>query len=227
MYLHQGDTYVVERLDTRLGEVRVRAEDVGFYTQPKQEKDLQILDEEAKAVIGRAPLHLGRVRVESRVVAYQQRRLGSGEVLDTIPLDLPPTSYETQGFWLTLTDVAGIDEEELPGALHAAEHAMIAMLPLTAVCDRWDVGGLSTPWHPDTGRATIFVYEAYPGGAGISPVAFAAGRDLIRATAEAIRRCPCAAGCPSCIQSPKCGNFNEPLSKTAALVLLDALLAGR
>ncbi len=227
VYLHQGETYVVEGLDTRLGEVRVRADDVGFYTQPKQDIDLQVLDEEATRTVRRAPLHLGRVRVESRVVAYQQRKLGSGEVIDTFPLDLPPTSLETQSFWLTLSEdlLAGIDEDELAGALHAAEHAMIAMLPLTAVCDRWDVGGLSTPWHPDTGRATIFIYEAYPGGAGISPVAFASGRDLVAATAEAIRRCPCAAGCPSCVQSPKCGNFNEPLAKAAALALLDTVLA--
>ncbi len=226
VYLHQGDTYVVEHLDTRAGEVRVRAEDVGFYTQPKQEKDLQILDEEADRTVGRAPLHLGRVRVESRVVAYQQRKIGSGEVLDTIPLDLPPTAFVTQSFWLTVPDgLVTVDDGELPGALHAAEHAMIAMLPLAAVCDRWDVGGLSTPWHPDTGQATIFVYEAYPGGAGISPVAFTVGADLLRAAVEAIRRCPCTSGCPSCVQSPKCGNFNEPLSKDGAVRLLDTILS--
>lgn len=228
VYLHQGDTYLVERLDTRLGEVRVRAEDVDFYTQPKQEKDLQILDVDATATVGRTSLTLGDVRVESQVVAYQQRRLGSGEVLDTFPLDLPSTSFETRGFWMNLPDevleAARLDDRELPGALHAAEHALIALLPLTAVCDRWDVGGLSTPWHPDTGRATIFVYEAYPGGAGISPVAFAAGADLLRSTVEAIRRCPCVGGCPSCVQSPKCGNFNEPLSKPGAIRLLDAAL---
>ncbi len=230
VYLHQGDTYLVEELDIGRGEVRVRAHDVDFYTQPRQDQDLQILDVEASHGIGVAPWILGRVRVETQVVAYQRRRLGSGEVLDTIPLDLPPTSFETQGFWLVFTPAtlraARLDEAVVPGALHAAEHAMIAMLPLSAVCDRWDVGGLSTPWHPDTGEATIFVYEAYPGGAGISPVAFTAGRDLLAATVEAIRRCPCRAGCPSCVQSPKCGNFNEPLSKKGAIALLDTLLAG-
>jgi DEAD/DEAH box helicase domain-containing protein len=113
---------------------------------------------------------------------------------------------------------------DLLGALHAAEHGGIAMLPLMAVCDRWDIGGLSTNWHHSTGTATIFIYEAYPGGAGISPVAFDRGRRHWQATVEAIASCPCMQGCPSCVQSPKCGNLNEPLSKHGAIRLLKAVL---
>jgi DEAD/DEAH box helicase domain-containing protein len=119
---------------------------------------------------------------------------------------------------------AGLEHGDIPGVLHAAEHAAIAMLPLFAICDRWDIGGLSTPFHPATGRGTIFIFEAYPGGAGISPIAFEAGTDHLEATREMILSCPCEVGCPSCVQSPKCGNFNEPLSKIGAIEFLETAL---
>lgn len=230
VYLHQGDTYLVEDLDPTERVVRVRQATVDYYTQPREEKSLEILDVEASHPLGPARHHLGWVRVESQVTAYQRRALGSRALLDTQPLDLPAGVFETQAIWLTVPDAtlaaAGLDAAETPGALHAAEHAGIGMLPLLAICDRWDLGGLSTPWHPQTGSAVIFIYEGYPGGAGISPVAFAAGRDHLAATLDAIRDCRCAAGCPSCVQSPKCGNFNEPLSKPGAIRLLAALLGG-
>ena len=229
IYLHQGEPYVVEHLDADHREVRVRPAAVDYYTQPKEEKHLEILDVLARRSIGEVGLHHGVVRVESHVVAFQKRKLGSREVIDTVPLDLPPTVFETEGIWLTIgegtLEAADVDEAAAPGALHAAEHAAIGMLPLMAICDRWDIGGLSMPWHPQTGLATVFIYEAYPGGAGISPVAYTAGTDHLRATVEAIRACPCVSGCPSCVQSPKCGNFNEPLDKAGAVRLLDAILS--
>jgi DEAD/DEAH box helicase domain-containing protein len=123
-----------------------------------------------------------------------------------------------------ILDRAGITPAGAPGTLHAAEHAAIAMLPLFAICDRWDVGGLSTTWHPATGTAVIFIYEAYPGGAGVSPIAFAAGARHLGATVEAIEACPCLSGCPSCVQSPKCGNYNEPLDKRGAVAFLRTAL---
>ena len=230
VYLHQGESYVVERLDLVRREVVVRREDVDYYTQVRQDQDLEVLEVEASQAIGNARLHLGRVRSTTQVVAYQRRALGTRELLDTVYLDLPATSLETQGIWLsippTLVEAAGVPAHDVPGALHAAEHAGIALLPLHAVCDRWDIGGLSTPWHPATGTPAIFIYEAYPGGAGISPVAFQAGASHWAATADAIGGCPCDGGCPSCVQSPKCGNFNEPLSKVGAVRLLRALTAG-
>lgn len=228
VYLHQGDTYVVEQLDLRRGEVGVVRKNVEYFTQPKVETDLEVLERVAAAPMGRIRLHMGRVRVHTQVVAYQKKALGSREIIDTVPLELPSVTYETDGFWMGIPEAAirtaEIDHLDLGGALHAAEHAGIAMLPLRAVCDRWDIGGLSTPWHPVTGGATIFIYEAYAGGAGITEVAFAAGADHWQATLEAIKSCPCVSGCPSCIQSPKCGNFNEPLDKSGAVRLLEVIL---
>jgi DEAD/DEAH box helicase domain-containing protein len=230
IYLHQGETFVCERLDIDRGEVTVVRKDVPYFTQPKVETDLEVLTREAVRPLGRARLHLGSVRVHTQVVAYQKKALGSREVLDTVWLDLPSVSYETAAVWMGIPDraaaAAGIDPVDLPGTLHAAEHAGIALLPLRAVCDRWDLGGLSTAFHPETGGPTIFIHEAYPGGAGISEIAFDTAGDHWLATVEAIRACPCAHGCPSCVQSPKCGNFNEPLDKEGAVALLDTLLGG-
>ena len=202
---------------------------VGYYTQPKAEKLLEILDVRHSQRIGEVGHHLGALRVETHVVGYQKRKLRTREVIETVYLDFPPTVFETEGIWLTIPDGvldrAGIDHHTAPGALHAAEHAGIALMPLMAICDRWDIGGLSTPWHPQLGSATIFIYEGYPGGAGISPVAYDAGIDHLRATVEAVRSCPCSTGCPSCVQSPKCGNGNDPLDKAAAIRLLDTILS--
>ena len=227
IYLHQGDSYLVRSLDATLRQVSVTAARVDYYTQTREETDLQVVDEIASVQMGQAKLHLGMVEVANQVIGYQRRKLGSRDLIDTIDLDLPASLMTTASVWLTLPD--NLMERlqlghDLLGALHAAEHAGIALLPLMAVCDRWDIGGLSTNWHSSTGTATIFIYEAYPGGAGISPVAFDRGRRHWQATVEAIERCPCIQGCPSCVQSPKCGNLNEPLSKRGAVRLLRAIL---
>lgn len=228
IYLHQGETFVVELLDLDRREVRVVPAQVPYYTQPRTEKILEVVDEERVDRIGPVRHALGVVRVETLVVGYRKLRLGTREVLETVDLDLPSTVFQTQGIWFSIPDdvldQAGIDHRTAPGALHAAEHAGIALMPLMAICDRWDIGGLSTPWHPQLGGPSIFIYEAYPGGAGISPVAFEAGRDHLTATLRAIRDCPCLSGCPSCVQSPKCGNGNDPLDKHAAARLLATIL---
>ena len=164
----------------------------------------------------------------NQVVAYQRRRLGTGEVLAEFPLDLPARQLRTRAVWLTLderaVERAEVDDVELPGSLHAAEHAAIGLLPLLATCDRWDLGGLSTALHPDTGTATIFVYDGHPGGAGFSERGFAVLRRWLQATRATVASCECESGCPSCVQSPKCGNGNDPLDKAGAVRVLDVVL---
>jgi DEAD/DEAH box helicase domain-containing protein len=168
------------------------------------------------------------VQVTSQVVAYLRRRLLTGEVLGEEPLELPPRQLTTTAVWWTLDDVAveasGVHSSVLPGAAHAAEHASIGLLPLFATCDRWDIGGVSTALHADTGRLTVFVYDGHPGGAGFAERGFAVAGAWLGTTREAIAGCECAEGCPSCVQSPKCGNGNSPLDKPGAVRLLDALL---
>ena len=230
VYLHQGKAYLIERLDLRRREILTRPTRVGYFTEPYIDKDLSVIEVERKRRLGSMGHYLGRVRVASHVVGFRRRyrRGAGGGSRKTNRLHLPPVEIETEGFWFTVPDQlpkdAGLDARDIPGALHAAEHTMIAMMPLFAICDRSDIGGLSTAYHLDTGGAAIFVHDGYHGGAGIALAAYSAGEELVPATLETLRRCPCSAGCPSCVQSPKCGNFNEPLSKTGAIRLLTAAL---
>jgi len=176
---------------------------------------------------GGVSVHLGEVSVTSQVVSFIRRRR-SGEVIDTVPLDMPEQTLRTRAVWYTIEDGmladAGLDPDRVPGALHAAEHAAIGLLPLFAVCDRWDIGGMSTALHVDTGTPTVFVYDGYPGGAGFAERGFADIVPWLTATRSAIQDCECRAGCPSCVQSPKCGNGNNPLDKSGAVVVLDIVL---
>jgi DEAD/DEAH box helicase domain-containing protein len=224
VYLHQGDTFVVAHLDTTQREIRVRPGSVDYYTQPKIDKDLGVTRTLERRIIGDIVAHHGTVEVTSHVLGYQKKAIRTAKILDTLPLDLPPRQFTTQAFWYVfpqwLVDAAGIAGIHLPGTLHAAEHTGIAMLPLFAICDRWDVGGLSIAHHPQLGEPVFFIYDGYPGGAGIAPIGFGAAERHLRATLATLDECPCRAGCPSCVQSPKCGNFNEPLDKAAAAQLL-------
>jgi len=160
-----------------------------------------------------------------------KKLVSTNDVIDEIPLPLPPQHLETKAVWWTIPqlviDRAAVSARSLPGAVHAAEHAAIGLLPLVATCDRWDVGGVSTPLHPDTELCTIFIYDGYPGGAGIAERGFRTAERWLEATLEAIKQCPCSRGCPSCVQSPKCGNGNEPLDKQGAVALLAAILGDR
>ncbi len=228
VYLHQGDGFVVDDLDLETREVRVHPAETGYYTQPKVDKDLTVEATAASRKIGDAAVTHGTVEVVTDVIAYQRRSITTGEVLETRPLDLPTRRFTTQAVWYEIPDAvvtaAGVTPAALAGTLHAAEHTAIAMLPLFAICDRWDVGGLSITRHPQLGLPTWFVYDGYPGGAGIAPIAYERAERHLQATLAALEECPCAAGCPSCVQSPKCGNFNEPLDKDGAVALLRAVL---
>jgi len=225
VYLHQGDSYVIEELSVEDRLVRARPGEVGYYTQPEEDTNVDVLRVLSSGTIGRFGHRLGDVEVESRVTGFKRKKISDRSVISYEPLDLPPRRYETQAIWFTVDEGllrdAGIAAADLPGTLHAAEHTGIAMLPLFAICDRWDIGGLSTQYHSATGMPVWFIYDGYPGGAGIAPLAYAAGLRHLTATLEALRTCPCDAGCPSCVQSPKCGNFNEPLDKAGAIRLLE------
>ncbi len=228
IYLHQGRQWRVEHLDVDGREAQLApADDIDEYTQPREDTAIAILrsDDTMPCGVGRADV--GIVEVTNQVVAYQRKRTSTNEAIETVPLDVPPRTLTTEAVWYTLTpeqlSTAGVAPPQVLGAVHAAEHAMIGMLPLFAICDRWDVGGVSMAAHPTTALPTIFIYDGYPGGAGIARLAFADVHQHVRATAELVAACPCAAGCPSCVQSPKCGNWNEYLDKDAALRLLNAL----
>jgi DEAD/DEAH box helicase domain-containing protein len=228
IYLHQGRSYEVRDLDLRHRRALVAPFDGDWYTQPKRETDTAIerlLDR--RTALG-VTLSFGEVSVTETVLAYQRRRLSDHARIDLVALDLPETSFSTQALWFEL-DPAELEEaiplESLLGALHATEHAQIAVLPLIAMCDRWDIGGLSTNLHPQTEGPTIFIYDGHPGGIGITRTAFARFEELCADALALIAGCGCSAGCPSCVQSPKCGNLNEPLSKRGARLLLERMLA--
>lgn len=229
VHLHQGRTYLVEHLDLDDAVALVGEADPDYSTMARETTSVSVLSTDLEESWGAARVHFGSVEVTHQVVSFLRRRLITGEVLGETKLDLPPRSLRTRAVWWTVTDdqldAARIHPEELPGALHAAEHASIGLLPLFATCDRWDIGGVSIPLHADTGLPTVFVYDGHPGGAGFAERAFHTARGWLTATREAIASCECEFGCPSCVQSPKCGNGNEPLDKPAAVRLLDCLLA--
>ena len=228
VYLHQGRSYVVDRLDVEQAAAFVHREDPLHTTHPQSASSLRIrqVDREIEWA-GGVRLCFGTVDVTDQVTGYQVRDVFTQAVLAQRPLDLPPRTLTTKAVWWVIprerTDAAGIPEEELPGALHAAEHAAISMLPLLATCDRWDIGGLSTALHEDTEAPTIFVYDGAPGGAGFAERGADGAAAWVRATADMIGECGCEAGCPACVVSPKCGNGNEPLSKPQAVRLLELL----
>ena len=229
VYVHQGQTYVVAHLDIKDSHAAVVAGDPGWSTNARSVSGFDIRRIEQSQAWGPVDLCFGSVEVRSQVTSFLRIRPG-GEVLGEHPLDLPERSLHTKAVWWTMTDemldAAGIAEPDIPGAAHAAEHAAIGMLPLVATSDRWDIGGVSTALHPDTGLPTILVYDGHPGGAGFAERGFRAAAIWLTATRDAILACECVSGCPSCVQSPKCGNGNEPLDKAGAVSLLTAVLAG-
>ena len=227
VYLHQARPYIVRGLDLDTRRALVEPFEGDFYTQPKKETmtDIETLLDR-RSTLG-VTLSFGRVHVTDQVLAYQRKKLPSHEIVDLQGLDLPETTFQTQALWYELDDDLLADDfplEVLLGSLHAAEHTQIAVLPLLAMCDRWDIGGLSTNHHPQTGGPTIFIYDGHPGGVGITRQGFLAFETLVADAHRLIFECPCERGCPSCVQSPKCGNLNEPLHKAGALELMARML---
>jgi DEAD/DEAH box helicase domain-containing protein len=227
-YLHRGTAYEVESLDLRSHRAVARRVPNRYYTRPRVETDVEILEEvETRDLANGAVLHWGRVRTTDSVTYFKKVRVADDKEVGVYPLDLPDVILETQALWVTLPPLprgARPSFESFGGALHAGEHGLIGLLPLFAMCDRADIGGLSTPVHRQSRLPTVFVYDGYPGGVGISRRGYDAFESLARDTVGVIVRCPCEKGCPACIQSPKCGNWNEPLSKDGAVSLLRYVL---
>ncbi|MEI7543486.1 MAG: DEAD/DEAH box helicase [Mycobacteriaceae bacterium] len=233
VYLHQGESYVVDALELDDRVAFVRAEDPGYATYAREITDITVTGDGERVDYGAVTLGLVPVSVTHQVIGYLRRR-PSGEVIDFVELDMPAQTLETTAVVYTVMPEAladgGIEASRIPGALHAAEHAAIGLLPLVASCDRSDIGGLSTAVGED-GLPTVFVYDGHPGGAGFAERGYRLADTWLRATLEAIRACECRQGCPSCVQSPKCGSGNDPLDKAGAVgvlgVVLDHLIVGQ
>lgn len=228
IYVHQGRSYLVELLDEQNHTVLVSRAQPEYYTQARDLTTVEVLETTHEEQWGQIGVFFGDVKVTTQVVSFQRKALISNEILGEEPLELEPRELFTKAVWFTIPEPrlhhAGVDAESAPGSLHAAEHAAIGMLPLVASSDRWDIGGVSTALHADTGQPTIFVYDGHPGGAGFAERAHAMAPHWLRATRDAILACECQSGCPSCVQSPKCGNRNNPLDKAGAVKLLGEIL---
>jgi DEAD/DEAH box helicase domain-containing protein len=228
IYLHQGESYLVKELDLARRIAWVEPNTADYYTQSMDITDLRVTGLIKEKDCRRAKVYFGDVDVTTTVVGFKRKRQLTEEVIGEEPLNLPPQNFPTKALWFDLPQPAisriadaGLD---FHGGLHACEHAAIGILPLFALCDRNDIGGVSTAFHVDTGKAQIFIYDAYPGGIGIAEKGFEIIAELWQATLKAVEACPCMDGCPSCVQSPKCGNNNQPLDKEAAIVLLEELV---
>ena len=230
VYLHLGESYLVRELDLAALHAVVEPFAGDWYTQTKKETTTAIVSARRSEERLGLTLQFGELEVTEQVVAYERRTVASQERIELVPLDLPSTSFATEAVWFCPEPghLAGLEEmPRLLGTLHAAEHALIALLPLWAMCDRWDIGGLSTNIHPQTLRPTVFVYDGHPGGVGITERGYEEFEGWVADTAELVRTCPCSAGCPSCVQSPKCGNLNDMLDKSGAALFLNRLERAR
>lgn len=230
VYLHRGRTWLVERLDIPGATVTVRTARVGYSTRVRSTKDTEILEIfDRREVLG-TRVTLARLKVTEHITGYEKRSTKGGNLLGMVPLDMPPSVFETEGIWLDVPDEARRNAEaeylHFMGGIHALEHAAIGILPLLVMTDRNDLGGISTPMHPQTGGAAVFIYDGMPGGAGLTREAFSRAEELLERTLAVVTDCPCELGCPSCVHSPKCGSGNRPIDKAAARFLLRELTCG-
>lgn len=228
VYLHRGVSYVIKELDISTATVRAEAARVNYYTRVRTSKSTEILDCQASVAWGECHAHRGRLRITEKISGYEKRATSGNRLLTIVPLEFPPHVFETEGLWYSIPDSVRLQLEaaclHFMGAIHAMEHAIIGMLPLTVMADRNDFGGISTPMHAQVGLPAVFIYDAMAGGAGLCRAAFAEAFELLQITLKAISECPCEDGCPSCVHSPKCGSGNRPISKEAAKALLATIL---
>jgi len=227
VYLHQGRTYLVERLDLETGAVFVLPAKVNYFTRVRGEKRTRILDTQASRPLWKTSIHLGRLEITQRYPAFERRALRGHKLLEVVDLDLPEQVFETEGIWLVIPETVrrSLEDRQMHfmGGIHALEHACIGILPLLILTDRNDLGGISTPLHEDLEQAAVFVYDGIPGGIGLTRQAYARAEIMLQRTLEAVDGCSCETGCPGCVHSPKCGSGNRPIDKEAALAVLEAL----
>lgn len=228
IYVHQGEQWLVLELNEPDSIALVQRIDATWFTQPQSVSDIRVVTTERSRRLGRGMVHVGMVEMSGQVTGYLRRDERTGEVWDSTALEMPQRRMITKAVWWTLPDdviaTLNIEPSELPGAVHGAEHTAIGLLPAFVPCDRWDIGGLSTVLHPDTGKLTVFVHDGLPGGAGFAEQGFDCAEQWWEATWQRLQQCPCAEGCPACVVSPKCGSGNKPLHKQGAAVLVSALL---
>jgi DEAD/DEAH box helicase domain-containing protein len=228
VYLHQGDHFRVRELDWEGRTALMEKTSSRYVTRPLSRSSVKVVELKAEAAGRNADWFFGIVDVTSQVTGYQRLRLPGLESIGSTSLQMPESTLRTAGMWVTIPPGtlarAGLGPEDTAAALHAAEHTGIGLLPLLATCDRWDLGGLSAPFHPDTGEATVFIHDSAPGGTGFAQRAFERREVLVAAVRDQLEACPCEDGCPACVQSPKCGNGNQSLSKAGALALVKAIL---
>ncbi len=228
VYLHKAQTWVVESLDLARRNVWVNPIEPNYFTRIQTDKETEILEVLETRQVARFTARIGRLKVTEHLLSYEKRRLPGQELLGQVELELPPQIFETVGMWLEIPDevknAVYAEGRHFMGGIHALEHVLISMFPLFALADRYDIGGISHPAHPQVGRAAIFIYDGYPGGVGLSVRAYEILEDLVRRALELTTACPCEDGCPSCIHSPKCGSGNKPLDKEATLQIAALLL---
>ncbi len=227
VYLHHGNTHVVNRFDPERAIVEVSPETVGYYTRARSVKSTEILEETDHRFVWNTRMGFGKLRVTDHVTGYERKAVGSGKSLGIVPLNFPPNTFETEGLWIEISDeikrFMESNRYHFMGGIHAMEHATIGILPLLVMTDRNDLGGISIPFHPQIARAAVFVYDGTPGGVGLSRQAFVHGDILLERTLDVIATCRCDNGCPACVHSPKCGSGNRPIDKTAALKILEMM----
>ncbi|MBD5607290.1 MAG: DUF1998 domain-containing protein, partial [Desulfovibrio sp.] len=229
VYIHRGRNYLIESIDDARQRVVAKAARTDWFTRVRSHKTTDILQEYERFSLGRCPVFRGKLRITDFITGYEKRSVSGNRLLSITPLNAPPRIFETEGIWIVVPEVIRKSLEDkflhFMGSIHALEHAVIGMLPLEVLSDRNDFGGISIPLHPQLGRAAVFLYDNLPGGAGLTKAAFGEIRRVLESTQKLIGECSCEDGCPSCVQSPKCGAGNRPLSKQGALELLRELLA--
>ncbi|MEH0022291.1 MAG: DEAD/DEAH box helicase [Desulfobacter sp.] len=230
VYLHRGNTYVITHFDHVKGVVRAKQETVNYYTRARSSKTTRIISVSDTCRAGGTRVGYGTLKITEQVTGYDRKLVSTGKSIGIVPLDLPELTYETQGLWIEIPDTVRealeVRRMHFMGGIHAMEHAAIGIMPLLVMTDRNDLGGISIPYHGQTGRATVFVYDGAPGGLGLSRQAFDNAALLIQRTLEVIADCPCDTGCPACVHSPKCGSGNRPIDKFAAKTILEMICRG-